>query len=71
MSKSVNTQDVLARLRKDAQRAGSQKALATEIGVSPAYLSDVLAGNRVPGPSILRFYGLRREPAYVEEEART
>lgn len=71
MRKSVNRQAVLARLRGDAQRAGSQKALATQIGVSAAYLSDVLNGNRVPGPSILRFYKLRAEPTYVEDEART
>jgi transcriptional regulator with XRE-family HTH domain len=68
VSASVNRQAVLARLRKDVDRAGSQKALAAEIGISPAYLSDVLKENRVPGPSILRFYGLRHESTYVEEE---
>ncbi len=71
MSQSVNTQAVLARIRRDAEKAGSQKALAAKIGISAAYLCDVLKGNRVPGPSILRFYGLRAEPTYVEDEAKT
>ncbi len=34
------------------------------MGVSPSYLSDVLAGRREPGPKILAALGLSRRPAY-------
>jgi len=39
---------------------GTQTALAAEMGISLPYLSDVLAGNRRPGPTILAFLGYRR-----------
>jgi transcriptional regulator with XRE-family HTH domain len=39
----------------------SLRALAREIGCSPAYLSDIMRGNRSPGPKILAFLGLSRE----------
>lgn len=49
--------EVVGRL---ARQAGSLRALARSWGVSAAYLSDVLAGNRTPGPSILKRLGLSR-----------
>jgi len=52
-------------MREDVERLGSQKALAEAIGVHPSYVGDVLKGVRDPGPSILRFYGLREESVYV------
>ncbi len=38
--------------------AGSQNRLASKIGCSPPYLSDVRHGNRGFGPMILDFLGL-------------
>jgi transcriptional regulator with XRE-family HTH domain len=63
-----NLAQVLGLLRNDVERLGSQKALAEAIGIGAPYLSDVLKGNRDPGPSILKFYGLREESVYVPDE---
>lgn len=53
--------------RLEARRGNrTQRALAEEMDISPAYLCDVLAGRRDPGPSILKFVDL--EPGYIESE---
>ena len=57
------TSDELLNLLRDKQGDRTQAELAKEIGISPAYLSDVLAGRRDPGPSVLDFLGI--EKAYV------
>jgi|GEM_PF-4516284 transcriptional regulator with XRE-family HTH domain len=38
----------------------SIREYAKEIGVSAPYLSDVLHGNRNPGPKILKHFGIKR-----------
>ena len=53
------------KLRALVKRAGSQRALAAEMGITQAYLSDVLNGHRHPGPAILKFLGLTR--TYTKE----
>lgn len=63
--KPLSQADLVALLRRRAKRAGSQQALAEMLGVTPAYLSDVLAGRRAPGPKLLQALGLRRQVAYV------
>ncbi len=67
IDQSFNKAEVIAKLRADVERLGSQKALAEAIGVHPSYVGDVLKGVRDPGPSILRFYGLREESVYVPD----
>ena len=42
----------------------TQTALADELGVSPAYLSDVLRGAKEPGKKILEPLGLYRVVTY-------
>lgn len=49
---------VLQRIRHRIAAAGSQNALAREWKISAPYLSDVLKGNRTPGPTILKKLGL-------------
>lgn len=51
---------LLSLLRRRITAAGSQKAYAGQLGVSPAYLNDVLHGRRDPGDAILRPLGLER-----------
>jgi len=53
--------DLIKVLEQRAKRAGSRSALAREMGVSPAYVGDVLLGKRDPGPAILKVLGLRRQ----------
>lgn len=57
---------VYGEMRRRIRAAGSQKAWAQAIGVSEAYLSDVLNGRRDPGESILGPLGLRKEVRYVK-----
>lgn len=47
-------------IRRGIAKAGSQKAYAGKLGVSTAYLNDVLHGRRDPGEAILRPLGLER-----------
>jgi len=50
--------------------AGSQKAAADKLGITPGYLSDLLRGNRKPGEKLLVKLGLKRTIVYsdIEEE---
>jgi transcriptional regulator with XRE-family HTH domain len=59
---------IISILRRLARRRGSQARLAAEIGCSPAYLSDVLLGNRHPGPKILAYFGLVKTMEYTKGE---
>jgi transcriptional regulator with XRE-family HTH domain len=49
-----------------AKQSGS--AVAKELGVSPAYLSDVMRGKREPGPKILEPLGLVRVVTYRRKQ---
>lgn len=51
-------------LRDAVRKAGSQVAFATQAGVSPAYVSDVLNARRDPGDSILKAVGLKKVIRY-------
>lgn len=57
---------IIRRLRNLAEIAGSQAALAKQIGVTPSYLSDVLTERRDPGPAILSYLGLTK--TYTREK---
>lgn len=56
----MTDRDIRRRLCRLVARAGSQRVLAAQIGVSQAYLSDVLRAHRAPGPRILAYLKLRR-----------
>jgi len=47
-------------LRAFVRQAGSQRTAAAELGVSQAYISDMLRGNRNISDAILNKLGLRR-----------
>ena len=51
-------------LDKEAEKDGSQAALARRLNVSAPYLSDVLNGRREPGDAILEPLGFRRVIVY-------
>ena len=52
-------------LRVLVSQEDSQASLATEIGISPQYLNDILKGRRDPGETVLRYLGLRKRVIYV------
>jgi hypothetical protein len=60
----MTTDDVLRRLRRECDKAGTQAAWAKAAGVSGAYVNDVLQRRREPGDKILRALGLVRVVAY-------
>lgn len=68
MSSALTKEDVLARLRK-RQGKKSIRAFASELGLTPAYISDIYRGRRDPGPSVLQLLGIRKEESisYVIE----
>ena len=53
----LTADQVLARLRRQSRRLGQQQKLAVKLGVSPAYLSDILQGRRDPSTKILAAMG--------------
>jgi transcriptional regulator with XRE-family HTH domain len=53
-------QEIKARIGYDV----TQRSLAKQYGISAAYLSDFLAGNREAGPKILKALGYESEPFY-------
>lgn len=61
--------DVLTMLRSHLSYEQSQKDLAQEMGVSETYVSLVLSGQRVPGPKVLHFLGLRRDVTVTYKRA--
>lgn len=64
-----STDDVLRILFDRCLREGSQKLWAERHKISPAYVSDVLRGNREPGDSILKALQLRKVVTYDYAEA--
>ena len=61
---AMTKDQLMLRLRKGVQDAGSQKAYAAEIGVRDQLLSMVLMGRIDPPPSLLAALELRRVVTY-------
>ena len=57
----------MGHLRLYIQNVGSQKSAAKELGISPQYLCDVLAGRRSPSDRLAKAFGFEREVHYVEK----
>jgi transcriptional regulator with XRE-family HTH domain len=63
----VNEAQVIELIKQRANEAGSQKALAQELGVSEPYLSDVLKGRRSPSENLLNRLGIRKVVEFFQE----
>lgn len=59
----IDAIEVHRRLMAASRKAGSDAALAREIGITRQALADVLSGRREPGPTILTFLRLRKVAA--------
>ncbi len=53
-------------LARKIKTVGSQKELAKQLGVSPAFLSEVLRGGRKPSPKLLAALGLKKRPLEID-----
>ena len=58
--------DLIHDIAQLANRMSTQKALADKIGVSQAYLTNVIKGRRRPSAKILKFLGYERIVCYKE-----
>jgi transcriptional regulator with XRE-family HTH domain len=62
--------EVVKWLREEVKAHRSQAELARKIGISRAYLNDILTGNRGPGESVLKYFGLAKQVTYVARKGR-
>lgn len=60
----MTTDELLAHLRRLVDEAGTQKDLAQQLGVSTAYLNDVLLKRKEPGKKLLAAIGFERVVIY-------
>jgi DNA-binding transcriptional regulator YdaS (Cro superfamily) len=60
----LDSDGVRALMRQACNEAGTQKAWAEKIGVSPGFVSDILKGGREPSGAVLRAPGLERAVMY-------
>lgn len=60
--------EVRAALQQAVDQVGSQRTYASSIGISQAYLADVLNSRRAAGDKILAALGLRRIAVVVALE---
>lgn len=61
----MELRDVLQRLVDECAKVGGQKAWATQYGLSPQHVNDVVHGRREPGPGVLIPLGLQRVVTYA------
>lgn len=52
--------NVLDEIKRAIKKAGNQSAFAKIAGISPQFLSDILAGRREPSDKVLEALGLER-----------
>jgi transcriptional regulator with XRE-family HTH domain len=61
------TEKEVIQLMKTTQGEQSLRTFANEIGVTPAYLSDIYNGRRSPGPAVLQFFNIGKTRRVIVE----
>lgn len=61
---TMTKSELIEHLRQLLAEAGTQKELAARLGVSAAYLGDVLLGRKEPGKKLLAALGVERVVIY-------
>lgn len=69
--KAITQTDLRAILKTRAEKEGSERKLAEKLGVSYAYMNDLIRGKRRPGEKILSAIGFREERVYVQTGRRS
>jgi hypothetical protein len=60
----ITRDELIDLIRTAVKAAGSQRALARQWDVAPAYITDLLHGLRDPGPKVLEAMGYERIVVY-------
>jgi len=63
--------DIVEELRLLADSMSTHKALAEKIGISEAYLCDILNRRRSPGESVCRFLKVKPVTIYMSTDGKT
>lgn len=66
MARRVDLIEIYGRIRKACREAGSQKAFAEKAGVSAAFVSAVLNGQKPPSAAMLSHVGIKRVVYYAD-----
>ena len=64
---AMTADQVRTKLRDEAKRAGSMRALAAEMGCALSYLCDIIHSRREPAGKVLDHMGLYRRIEYVKK----
>jgi DNA-binding transcriptional regulator YdaS (Cro superfamily) len=56
----MDIEDVMRLVQAECDKAGSASAWARKLGVTRAYMSDILSRRRDPGPKVLDALGLEK-----------
>lgn len=64
----MTKKELLELLQDMEKEAGTRQALALKLGVSPAYLGDVMRDKKEPAHRLLKALGLRRVVTFEKVE---
>jgi transcriptional regulator with XRE-family HTH domain len=64
--RTISLDDVIDMMRAE-QGDQSQRSLASALGVTPGYISDIYKGKRRPGEKVLDYFGIGVTRRYVVE----
>lgn len=64
----MNVDIIYKRIWKDYCESGTMRSLAKRYGVTAGYINDLLKHRRMPGPKILKHFGLKRRTVFVYEK---
>lgn len=69
-AREYTVEEIRSAIQTAIECSASQRDLAKAWGVSPSYLTDLRLGRRLPGPSILKHFGMKRvvEVKYVRDD---
>lgn len=68
MRETFSRLDVISTISDACAMEGTQKAWAEKHGLSPQYVSDVIAERRLPGKTILKAAGFEKAELYFAKE---
>ena len=68
---TITVDEVRRRLQQQVDLNGSQTATAQRLGVSLAYLNDVIRGKREPGEKLLTPIGIHKVVIYQEMQVKS